>query len=117
MVRIYAALAAFCTPFIASAASPKCDGVGNYAASMAFALMKNAGLVTNENIDFTATTVIQVASEKIGKDLYRQVHLVTYRLKSGKSVSAIAVNNASHSECSETGVKLYVVSSTFSSDP
>jgi hypothetical protein len=95
-----------------SAASPKCDGVGNYAASMAFVLMKNAGLLTNEGVDFTATSVALIASEKIGKDLYRQVHLVTYRLKSGTSVSAIAVNDASHSECSETGVKLYVVNTT-----
>jgi hypothetical protein len=84
---------------------------------MAFALMKNAGLLTNDNVDFGATNVAQIASEKVGKDLYRQVHLVTYRLKSGDSVTAIAVNGASHSECSETGVKLYVVSTTLSSGP
>jgi hypothetical protein len=84
---------------------------------MAFALMKNAGLLTNDNVDFNATNVAQIASEKIGKDLYRQVHLVTYRLKSGDSVTAIAVNDASHSECSETGVKLYVVGTTLSSGP
>ena len=70
---------------------------------MAFVHLKNAGLVHNETTDFTKTKVVRIASEKIGKDLYRQVHLVTFMEKSGEKIKIITVNDASQEECSMSG--------------
>jgi hypothetical protein len=50
-----------------------------------------------------------LASEQIGKDLYRQVHLVTVTEKSGIKIEVVTVNDASTQECSMTGVDVYVI--------
>jgi hypothetical protein len=95
----------------AVAGSPDCSGVNNYAANMAFTYLKNAGLVSNEMTDFSKTKVVRLASEKIGKDdLYRQVHQVSFVEKSGSTIDVITVNDASHEECSMSGVDVFVVS-------
>ena len=78
---------------------------------MAFVQLKNAGLIYSETTDFSKTRTTRVASEKIGKDLYRQVHHITFVEKSGTPIEVIAVNNASHEECSMSGVEVYVISS------
>jgi hypothetical protein len=93
-------------------ADPSCDDPNNWAAMMTFVHLKNAGLTNNDKIDFNLTKVERVASEKIGEDLYRQVHLVTYVEKSGKSFDAITTNDASSTECSMSAVKVYVVEKT-----
>ena len=95
------------------AGNPKCDGPNNWAANMAFVHLKNAGLVHNETTDFTKTKVVRIASEKIGKDLYRQVHLVTFMEKSGEKIKIIMVNDASQEECSMSGVEVFLVSKMF----
>lgn len=77
---------------------------------MAQGLLKNAGLLRNEDIDFSKTTTKRLASERVGKDLWRQVYLVTFVKHSGESIQAIAIHDASAEECSMTGVDLYVVS-------
>ncbi len=92
------------------AAAPECEGPDNWAASMAFVHMKNAGITTNSEIDFSKTRVTRLASEHTGKDIYRQVHLVVFTKQSGGTIEAITVNDASHSECSESGVEVFVVS-------
>lgn len=97
-------------PVTALASNPQCDGTGNWATSMAFVNLKNAGLISNDTTDFSKTRTVRIASERIGKDLYRQVHDVTFIEKSGKAVEVITVNDASHEECSMSGVKVYVVS-------
>ena len=94
----------------ASAASPNCDGVDNWASNMAFVHLKNAGLTDNDKVKWDERKVVRIASEKIGKDLYRQVHQVTFREKSGNTIQVITVNDASHDECSMSGVDVYVVS-------
>jgi len=43
---------------------------------MAFVEMKNAGVAKNEEIDFRLTKTVRLTSERIGKDLFRQVYLV-----------------------------------------
>jgi hypothetical protein len=53
---------------------------------------------------------VRLASEKIGKDLYRQVHLVTLTDDAGKTVEVVTVNDASSQECSMSSVDAYVVS-------
>lgn len=53
----------------AFAKDPDCTGVEQWPASMAFVHLKNAGLIDKERIDFTKTSVVRLASEKVGKDL------------------------------------------------
>jgi len=72
--------------------------------------LKNAGLVQNETIDFAKTQVTRLASEKIGPDRYRQLHQVSFTNKSGDTVVVITLNDASHKECSMSGVNVFVVS-------
>jgi hypothetical protein len=97
-------------PSFLFAGSPECDDPNNWAPSMAFVHLKNAGLIYNDTTDFTKTKVVRLASEKIGKDLYRQVHLVIFTEKSGNKIEVITVNDASHEECSMSGVEVFVVS-------
>jgi hypothetical protein len=94
----------------AVAKSPDCVGVNRWATSMAFVHLKNAGLTDNNKLDFTKTKTVRLASEQIGKDLHRQVHLVTFTEKSGKTIEVITRNDASNEECSMSGVEVYVVS-------
>lgn len=87
---------------------PDCSG--GWPTNMAFGYLKNAGLADNSSIDFSKTKTIRVASEKIGKDLWRQVYDVVFIKKSGEEVEAVAVHNASQEECSMSGVEVFVVS-------
>ena len=84
---------------------------------MTQATLKNAGLLDNGEIDFSRTRVIRIASEKIGADRYRQVHRITFTKKSGETLEVIAVNDASHSECSESGVEIFLVARHFPASP
>jgi len=93
---------------------PDCSG--SWPTNMAFVLLKNAGITTNSKIDFSKTKTVRLASEKIGKDLYHQVYDVIFTEYSGRTIEAIAVHDASHEECSMTGVKLFVVSQRLSSE-
>ncbi len=77
---------------------------------MAFVHLKNAGLTDNGRLDFTKTKVALLASEKIGKDLYRQLHLVTFTQKTGEIIEVITSNDASRQECSMSGVQVFVIS-------
>jgi len=103
-------------PVIAFAGDPDCSGPDNYAASMAFVQLKNSGLTTNDKIDWSKTKVTELAHQKIGKDLYKQVNLVIYTEKTGKKFAIIAINNASSEECSMTGPDLYLVTTYWLDD-
>jgi len=61
---------------------------------MAFVHLKNAALTDNDKLDFTRTKTERIASEAIGKGLYRQVHHVTFFEKSGRTIDVITVNTA-----------------------
>jgi hypothetical protein len=77
---------------------------------MAFTHLRNAGITNNDRLDFTKTKTTRLASERVGKDLYRQVHLVVFTEKSGNVIEVITKNDASSEECSMTGVEVFVVS-------
>ena len=94
----------------ALADSPNCGHPTDWAASMAFSHLKNAGLVSNDTADASKTKVTQLASEKTGKDLYRQVFEISFTDTLGNTVQVITINDASHAECSESGVEVFVVS-------
>jgi hypothetical protein len=104
------------TTLCAFAKDPDCVGVDRWPTSMAFVLLKNAGITDNSKVDFTKTKTVRLASEKIGKDLYRQVHLVKFTEKSGNIVEVITINNVSSYECSMSDVKLFVISKHLGSD-
>jgi hypothetical protein len=93
----------------AVAGSPDCGGPNGWAARIALARLQNAGLILMES-DFPTTKVVRLASEKIGKDLYRQIHKVTFANNSGATIEVISMNDASHVECSMSGVEVFVVS-------
>ena len=76
---------------------------------MALAQLKNAGITDPTKIDFAKTKTVRLASEKIGKDLYRQVHRVTFTEKSGTVIEVITLNNVSSQEGSESQVEVFVV--------
>lgn len=92
------------------AEDPDCTGVERYPTSMAFGYLKDAGLTDNHKLDFTKTKTIRLASEKIGKDLYRQIHYINFIEKSGNKIEVITINNASNEECSMSGVDVFVIS-------
>ena len=87
---------------------PDCSG--GWPTNMTFVHMKNAGLVDNSSTDFSKTKTVRLASQKIGRDLWRQVYDVIYTKKSGDAIEAIAIHDASTEECSMTGVDVYVIS-------
>lgn len=93
-----------------AAKAPACSGPDGWAAAMAHVHLKNGNLVTNESLDFSKTKVVLLASEKISKDLYRQIHLVTFVEKSGRQIEVITSNEASSQECSMSPVQVFVVS-------
>jgi len=88
-------------------ADPDCAGPDRWPAAMTFVQLKNAGVLTNDQVDFSRTASTRIASQKIGPDLYRQVYKVSYVLKGGARVQAIAISDASSQECSMSDVTVY----------
>jgi hypothetical protein len=97
-------------PSLVFAEAPDCTGVDRWPTSMAFVKLKNEGLTDNNKLDFTKTKTIRLASEKIGKDLYRQVHYIVFTEKSGNTIEVITVSEASNEECSMGDVDVFVIS-------
>ncbi len=98
------------SPSLAVAGNPDCAGVDRWPTKMAFVHLKNVGLTDNNRLDFTKTKTIRLASEKIGDNLYRQVHHIIFTEKSGHKIETITINNASNEECSMSDVDVFVVS-------
>ncbi|HEY9097715.1 MAG TPA: hypothetical protein VIN38_02480 [Thiobacillus sp.] len=94
----------------AFAKTPDCTKPDAWPAGMAFTHLKNAGELDNNVLDFSQTKVTRLASEKIGKDLFRQVHLVKFVKQSGDIVLAMTVNEVSSQECSMSNVDVFLVS-------
>ncbi len=101
------------------AKSPDCAGPNNWHAEMAESEIVGSGLTNRDELDYGKTKVVRLASEKMGRVpysgkistvLYRQVHRVTFVKKSGESITVITVGDASHYECSMSGVDVYLVS-------
>jgi hypothetical protein len=93
----------------ASPKDPACSTQNSWAPSMAFVHLKNAGLTDNAKTDFSKVLVQRIASQRIGRDLYRQVHNVKLPQSDGTSLEVITVNDASTQECSMGAVDVYVV--------
>lgn len=101
---------------VAYASDPDCAGVQRWATAMAFVHLKNARVTDNDRVDFEKTRTVRLASEKIGRDLYRQIHYVVFTEKTGHKIEVITSNTASSEECSMSGVQVYVVSQRLGSE-
>lgn len=93
----------------ALAKDPDCAYPDGWSASMASGYLRNAGLLDTSQVDFKKSTVTQIASQRIGKDLYRQIQLVRFVKQNGGVVQAVTTHDASHVECSMSGVDIYPV--------
>ena len=80
---------------------------------MAFARLKSEGITDNGKVDFTLTKTTRLASEQVGRKLFRQIHRVVFTEKSGRTIEAITMNNASSDECSMSGVDVFVIAQHF----
>ena len=97
-------------PALAGQGHPDCTGAERWPAVMTFVHLKNAGILTNSDVDLDRTVVTRLASEEVSPGLFQQVHDVTYFRIEGTSLRVIAENRVSHEECSMSGVRVYVVS-------
>ena len=88
---------------------PDCSGAERFPTMSAIAYLKNVDVVDPTRLDHSKTKTRRIASEPLGKGLYRQVHHVTLTEKAGKIIEAITVNDASAEECSMSGVDVFVV--------
>ncbi|MCF6337146.1 MAG: hypothetical protein L3J84_04230 [Gammaproteobacteria bacterium] len=89
---------------------PECSGVERWATNMAFVHLKNSGITSNESLDFNKTKTTRLASEKMGNNLYVQIHFIVFIEKSGKKIKVITRNMASNEECSMSDVEVFVIS-------
>ncbi|MBN3722629.1 hypothetical protein G3N92_00300 [Burkholderia sp. Ac-20379] len=94
-------------PVASFAAPPKCT---SWPTNMGLVHLKNAGITDPTKVDESKTKAKMIASEKVGKDLYRQVYDITYQERNGNAVEIITSSEASSEECSMGGVDVYVVS-------
>jgi hypothetical protein len=111
-MRVLAGLAlitwlAAATPVMAAAKSPDCSG---WPINMAFVHLKNAGLTDSSRTDPAKASAVRIASEPIGKGLYRQVYRITFPSSSGPDIVVITSSDSSWQECSMGAVNVFVVS-------
>lgn len=90
--------------------TPDYTDPGRWPTMMAFVNLKNAGLTDNAKVDFNRTKTVRLASEKIGPDLYRQVHRIIFTQRAGPPLEVITINNVSREEGSMSEVEVFVVS-------
>ena len=110
----------FCACFLllsysacAYATTPDCTDPDAWPCSMAFTYLKNAGILNNDELNYSKTQITRLSSEKIGKDLYRQIHLIRFTKISGAKLVVITINDASNIECSMSDVAVYLVTKEF----
>ncbi|MCX6873649.1 MAG: hypothetical protein NTW21_07555 [Verrucomicrobia bacterium] len=99
-----------------AADTPEYTGPDDWPAMMAHVELQNAGLINNDDVVSSPPKVIRIASEKIGEDLYRQVHLITFKRKSGQILKVMTVNNVSSVESSKSAVDVYIISAKYSTN-
>ena len=96
--------------------TPNYTGPDDWPAMMAHGQLQNAGLINNDDVVSSPPKVIRIASERIGDDLYRQVHLITFKRKSGQILKVMTVSNVSSVESSKSAVDVYIISAKYSTN-
>lgn len=99
-----------------AAAQPKPDSrkgpdlSGSWPTTMTLGVLQDAGLIDEGQIDRASTSTTRISSERVGKDLWHQAYFVRYKLKSGHTIQAIAMVDASPNTDMRSGPVVYVVS-------
>jgi hypothetical protein len=93
-------------PLLCLAKTPACSA---WPTNMAIVRLKNAAITDPTKLEESKTKAVLLASEKIGKDLYRQIYDITFYEKSGAKVQVITNSEASSRECSMSDVDVYIV--------
>lgn len=83
---------------------------GGWPTSLTLLVLQDGGLVDAGQIDESGTQTEQLASEKVGKNLWNQIYFVRFKLRTGKAVEAIARVSASSVPDMRSGPVVYVVS-------
>jgi hypothetical protein len=112
-MRLLLTFAALAVPVFCMAKSPPCS---SWPTNMALTVLKNAGITDPTKLDESKTSAVQVASENIGKGLYKQVYDITFHEKTGRAIEVITSGKASWNECSMSSVDVYIVFRKFNSD-
>lgn len=86
------------------------NGCASWPTNMATGHLKDAGITDPGLLDHSKTKAVPLAVEKIGKDLWRQVYEITFHEASGRVITVITENESSSTECSISGVAVWVVS-------
>jgi hypothetical protein len=97
----------------AYAKDPDCAYQGGFPSSVAHTYLRNAGFFKPGEVNIGKSVTTRLASEKIGKNLYHQVHLVKFIRTSGKEFSVITVSDGSREECSLSDVVVYLISKQY----
>jgi hypothetical protein len=97
----------------AFAKDPDCLHKESWPISMAFTHLRDAGIFKLGEIDPSQATITRLASEKLRKNLYHQVHLVKFKTITGKELNVITVSDTSWEECSMTGVDVYLINKKY----
>jgi hypothetical protein len=66
------------------------DLSGSWPTSTTMGVLEDAGFFQHKEVDETATQTRRLASERLSKYMCHQLYFVTFRLKNGITVSAIA---------------------------
>jgi hypothetical protein len=105
------ALLVFAMP--AFAKDPDCLHKGSWPINMAHTRLRDGGVFKPEEVDITQATITRLASEKLRKNLYHQVHLVKFTKTSGEELNVITVSDTSWEECSMSTVGVYLISKQY----
>ncbi|WP_322052258.1 hypothetical protein [Paraburkholderia bannensis] len=99
-------------PALGYAGSP--PACKSWPTNIAIVYLKNANITDPTKLDESKTHAVRIASEKIGKDLWRDVYDITFHEHSGRSFEVITSSEASSTECSMSDPIVWVVSQKLS---
>lgn len=98
-------------PVLALAKVPDCTNPNAWPAGMALGQLQDVGLIKSAtDVDWKKVHVQRLASEQVDKGLWKQIHLITFTMKSGEQIEVITNHFASSQECSESDVEVFIVS-------
>ncbi|PRY03030.1 hypothetical protein [Paraburkholderia sp. BL25I1N1] len=104
----FIAALALAAPALCFAGSPlECK---SWPTNIAIVYLKNAGITDPTRLDESKTRAVRVASEKIGKGLWRDVYDITFHERGGRSIEVITSSQAGSVECSMSDPVVWVVS-------
>jgi hypothetical protein len=107
-VAAFTAAFAFAVPALCFAGSP--PGCKSWPTNIAIVYLKNAGMTDPIKLDESKTHAVRIASERIGKDLWRDVYDIKFYEHGGRSFEVITSSEASSQECSMSAPTVWVVS-------